>query len=568
MVITREGERAANLAQRILQGERPSDIPIVKNSPNHYMFDRTQMKRFNIKPSDLPQESIMINDTYSGKKQVLVLNSYHSGMAWTDNLITGIKSILNTDTTIDVYYEFMDTKQNTGPEYLQKLYEIYKYKFKNKHFDAIITSDDDAYNFLLKYGWEITPNIPIVFCGVNFFQDSDLIDHHLITGIVELVDVQKTIEIALKLQPEVKNIVIINDKSLTGKANKRLLDDVISKFHSINFVFYEDMNMSEIQNRVANLPSDTIILLMSFNKDKSNNIFSYDESIRIIAEKASVPIYSVWDFYMERGIVGGMLSSGYYQGETAASILLRILKGEKPEDIPIVKESPNKYMFDYNYLTKYNIDQTLLPDESIIMNKPTSHYERYFIVSLVALLVILSIISLIQRKRAKDQLKILKTPDYLTGLLNRGMGLAFLQQQIDETHKDNKKLTIIFIDVNHLKMVNDTYGHQEGDSLIQTTSRLLLKKLGKSDVACRFGGDEFLIILPNCDLIQAKELWAKTKGCIDSYNAEKHHQYPLSVSHGFAEYNPTNPISASTLISQADTEMYAVKRLYKASSKK
>lgn len=233
-----QGERAANLAQRILQGERPSDIPIVKNSPNHYMFDRTQMKRFNIKPSDLPQESIMINDTYSGKKQVLVLNSYHSGMAWTDNLITGIKSILNTDTTIDVYYEFMDTKQNTGPEYLQKLYEIYKYKFKNKHFDAIITSDDDAYNFLLKYGWEITPNIPIVFCGVNFFQDSDLIDHHLITGIVELVDVQKTIEIALKLQPEVKNIVIINDKSLTGKANKRLLDDVISKFHSINFVFY------------------------------------------------------------------------------------------------------------------------------------------------------------------------------------------------------------------------------------------------------------------------------------------------------------------------------------------
>lgn len=558
-----QGELAATLAQRILQGERPSDIPIVKNSPNHYMFDRNQMKRFNINPSDLPQESIIINDTYSGKKQVLVLNSYHSGMTWTDSLIAGIKSILSENTNIDVYYEFMDTKQNTGPEYIPKLYEIDKYKFKNKHFDAIISSDDDAYNFLLKYGREIFPNVPIVFCGVNYFQDSDLIDNKFITGVLELIDVQKTIEVALKLQPNVKNVVIINDKSATGEANKRLLHDVIPKFPAINFTFYEDMNMSEIQDRVAKLPNDTIILLMSFNKDKSNNIFSYEESIRIIAEKASVPIYSVWDFYLERGIVGGMLSSGYYQGETAASILLRILNGERPEDIPVVKQSPNKYMFDYKYLTKYNIDLALLPDESIIMNKPISNYERYSTFALAGLLIILATFSMIQRKKAREQLKFFKTPDYLTGILNRGTGVAFLEQQIDYTSKFNQKLTIIFIDVNNLKIVNDTYGHQEGDNLIQATSRLLLKKLRKSDVVCRFGGDEFLLILPGCSLRQAMELWSKIETCIDSYNEEHHHNYPLSVSHGFAEYDPANPVSVETLINEADTEMYAAKRLYK-----
>ena len=558
-----QGELAANLAQRILQGEHPADIPIVKNSPNHYMFDSNQMKRFSIKSSDLPQESIIINDPFSGKKQVLVLNSYYSGMAWTDSLTAGIKSILNANTNTDVYYEFMDTKQNTGPEYIPKLHEMYKYKFKNKHFDAIITSDDDAYKFLLKYGWEIFPNIPIVFCGVNYFHDSDLVDNNFITGVVEVLDIQKTIEIALKLQPKVKNIVIINDRSITGEANKGLLNDVIPSFPFINFTFYEDMNMSEIQDRVAKLPNDTIILLLSFNKDKSNNIFSYEESIRIIAAKASVPIYSVWDFYMENGIVGGMLSSGYFQGETAASILLRILNGERPQDISVVKQSPNKYMFDYNYLVKYDIDETLLPAESIIINKPISSHEQYFILGLAGLLIILATISMIQRKRAKDQLKIFKAPDYLTGVLNRGTGLAFLQQQITSSSKCNNKLTIIFIDVNHLKMVNDTYGHQKGDSLIQATSRLLLKRLRKSDVVCRFGGDEFLIILPDCDLTQAMELWAKIEDCIESYNEEQQHNYPLSVSHGFAEYDPANPVSVDTLINKADKEMYATKRLYK-----
>ncbi|MDD4600691.1 MAG: ABC transporter substrate binding protein [Negativicutes bacterium] len=558
-----QGELAANLAQRILRGEKPSDIPIIKESPNHYMFDSIQMKRFNIKPSDLPQESIIINDTYSGKKQVLVLNSYHSGMTWTDNVIAGIKSILNANTNTDVYYEFMDTKQNSGPEYIPKLYEIYKYKFKNKHFDAVITSDDDAYNFLLKYGREILPNIPIVFCGVNYFQESSLADNHLITGIIEVLDVQKTIEVALKLQPIVRNVVVINDRSVTGQENKKLLTDVIPRFPAINFTFYEDMNISEIQDRVAKLPNDTIILLLSFNKDKSNNIFSYEESIRIIAEKSAVPIYSVWDFYMKRGIVGGMLSSGYYQGETAASILLRILDGEKPQDIPVVKQSPNKYMFDYQYLIKYNIDQSLLPVDSIIMNRPDSNNEKYFILGLVVLLILLSTISLVQRKRAKDQMKVLKTPDYLTGLLNRGTGLTFLQQKIDDAAKNNNKLTIIFVDVNHLKMVNDTYGHQEGDKLIQAASRLLLKGIRRSDGVCRFGGDEFLFILPDCNLTKAMEIWTKIEGFIDVYNTEQHHKYLLSLSQGFAEYDPENPISVDALIKKADTEMYIAKRLYK-----
>lgn len=113
-----------------------------------------------------------------------------------------------------------------------------------------------------------------------------------------------------------------------------VVNDVMPKFPSTNFIFYDDMNMSEIQDRVAKLPNDTIILLMSFNKDKSNNIFSYEESIRIIAEKATVPIYSIWDFLYGTRYYRRHAFSGYYQGEQAASILLRILNGEKHKISP------------------------------------------------------------------------------------------------------------------------------------------------------------------------------------------------------------------------------------------
>lgn len=559
-----QGELAAMLAQRILNGEKPAAIPVVKNSPNHYMFDSSQMKRFNIQNAELPPDSIIINDTYSGKKQVLILNSYDHGMPWAESIISGIKSVLHASETIDLHYEFMDTKHNTGPEYMRKVYDLYRYKFSSKHFDAIITSDDDAYNFLLKYNWEIFPNVPVIFCGINYFQDSDVTDNPLFTGVVESIDIQKTIEIALNLHPATKKIVIINDKTATGEANKKLLQEVLPKFPAIDFTFFEDMNMSEVQNRVESLPADSIILLMSFNKDKSNNIYSYEESIRIISEKAAVPIYSVWDFYLGHGIVGGMLTSGYYQGKTAADLLLRILNGEQPRDIPIIKQSPNKYMFDYNYLAKHRIDPAKLPQDSIVINEPASNFEKFGLLLFSIVFVIVCTILIIQRKKAQDQLKILAKTDALTGILNRGAGLAILKQHMDVACQYNHKLTIAFIDVNNLKVVNDTYGHHEGDQLIKTASLLLKQKLRQSDTVCRLGGDEFLLIFPDCDLAQAIDVWNRIEGSIDAYNSTSQKSYNLSLSHGFAEYNPAIPTSSEELIKAADNEMYARKRLYKA----
>lgn len=82
-------------------------------------------------------------------------------------------------------------------------------------------------------------------------------------------------------------------------------------------------------------------------------------------------------------------------------------------------------MFDYKYLTKYNIDQKLLPDDSIIINAPASNYERYFLYFLAILVVIINSSLYAPTQKSEEELTILKTPDYLTGILNRGTGIAF-----------------------------------------------------------------------------------------------------------------------------------------------
>lgn len=560
-----QGQTVATIAQRVLNGEQVAAIPVEKTSPNRFMFDGIQMKRFGIEASGVPRESIIINDLYSTKKQVLVLNSYHYGMRWTDGLNEGVRAELAKQSDIDVYFDFMDTKRNTGPEYLGKLYEIYKYKFSNKHFDAVVASDDDAYHLMLKYHQEIFPNVPIVFCGVNYFEDSDVKDDPLITGVVELVDIQKTLEVASKLHSQVKNIVVINDQTSTGMANKKIIESVIPNFPELTFIFFEDMNMREVQDKVAALTDDSLILLMTFNKDKSNNVYSYEESLHIIAKQAKVPIYGVWDFYLGQGIIGGMLTTGYSQGETAAKMVRRILAGEEPKHISIIKESPNQYMFDYKYLADFKVAEDKLPKGSIVVNKPIALYEKYQTAFLTALLLVTASLLLIQRRKARKQLEIFATTDALTGVLNRRTGVLLLEKQLELAKRQHNKLTVCFVDINDLKVINDTYGHAEGDKLIQAVSKMLQRRMRKTDILCRFGGDEFLLVLINCDCAQANTVWEKIEEDIALFNKQSDYEYNISMSHGFYEYDPVKPVTAEEVVKIADAEMYACKREYKLS---
>ena len=98
-------------------------------------------------------------------KHVLVLNSYHKGFLPTDNTVKGIESVLGAEeNNIELTIEYMDTKIiKYNIQYKEKLYDLYKYKYSNQSFDLIISSDDNAFNFLLEYHDDLFPVTPVVF---------------------------------------------------------------------------------------------------------------------------------------------------------------------------------------------------------------------------------------------------------------------------------------------------------------------------------------------------------------------------------------------------------------------
>lgn len=169
-----------------------------------------------------------------------------------------------------------------------------------------------------------------------------------------------------------------------------------------------------------------------------------------------------------------------------------------------------------------------------------------------------------RRKKAEDELEKLASTDMLTGALNRRAGMEILENGLKLAKRKKYHLTICFVDVNNLKMVNDTIGHDEGDGMIKTVSSTLAASLRASDVLVRLGGDEFLVILPECSLQVAEKLWKRFQQALDKKNKAGGRSYQLSVSHGFAEYAPDQPIpNLRDFITLADERMYECKKAFK-----
>jgi PAS domain S-box-containing protein len=313
-----------------------------------------------------------------GKKRVLVLHSYNKGLTWTDSEDEGITAVLKAVPNLDVFTEYMDAKRIYERDKDDMWSDYLKNKYSGVAIDLIIVTDDDAFQFMLDRRAALFPTAPMVFCGVNFFEESMLNGvHGSVTGVVEAYDVRNTLRTALALHPGTHRIVVINDRSATGLANRKVLAEVMPEFEKkVGVTYLDDLDMDELLARVRALAPGDIILLLTFNRDRSGKPFDYDESIDMVAGESKVPIYGVWDFYLGKGIVGGRLTSGVDQGRVAAEMALRILGGEKAGDIPVVTESTNRYMFDYVQLRRFGISVGDLPEGSLVINRPVSFYEE------------------------------------------------------------------------------------------------------------------------------------------------------------------------------------------------
>ena len=330
---------------------------------------------------------------------------------WTDEISQGIENVISRSSNqTRVQFEYMDSKRIFDAAYIQQIIDLYLYKFNGSHFDAIISSDDNAFNFLTDYGEMIFPYTPIIFCGTNNITFERAEQIKLSTGVNEAASFRKNIELILDIHSDISEMVVIVDSTTTGILVRKQLEEIIPEFSDqTEFSFLQNYSGEELWETVSKLDPKAVILYTVFFRGRDGKFLEYDDSINLIISASKVPVYVTWDFSMGTGAVGGLLTSGRAQGEAAAKMALQILAGNPVESIPVLMESPNEYIFDYNALSKYNIDVKKLPNNSIILNQPDIYTRKYKLLLLrtviagaILFVIILTLIfNIFRRKRAE-----------------------------------------------------------------------------------------------------------------------------------------------------------------------
>ncbi|MCS6957903.1 MAG: sensor domain-containing diguanylate cyclase [Aquificaceae bacterium] len=160
-----------------------------------------------------------------------------------------------------------------------------------------------------------------------------------------------------------------------------------------------------------------------------------------------------------------------------------------------------------------------------------------------------------RRKQVEKELYIKATHDQLTGLYNRWFAEDILSRFIDQSERSGKPISLILFDLDHFKKINDTYGHQVGDLVLKRVAEIIKNNVRAYDIPIRWGGEEFMVILPDADEVDAYHVAERIRSLIEKENIENLH---ITVSGGVATRRRKEDIK--TLINRADLALYEAKR--------
>lgn len=342
-------------------------------------------------------------------QRVLMITSYHHGDRWNDDLIAGVRQSLDALSGISLAIEHLDLRRNAGAQYELEVAAFLKTKYQDKHKDLIIVSDDAALDFLLKVRAELFADVPVVFCGINNFTPQRVQGQDRITGVNETVSVAQTLDLALRLFPATSQVFgVVDDLSAVGRAN---LEHFRAAAQSLapRATPRELLNLTAQQapETLRSLPPDSLVLRLNNLLDGRGGFLSIAESMQVISAQSPVPVFTLWDFDLGLGALGGIVVSGFEQGRQAGELAGRILGGASVDRIPVVMQSPNVPMFDFQQMERFGLSKRDLPASALILNKPLSMLDEFkvwfwvgvLIVGLLAALILVLLATMAYRRK-------------------------------------------------------------------------------------------------------------------------------------------------------------------------
>ncbi|HKR58691.1 MAG TPA: ABC transporter substrate binding protein, partial [Pyrinomonadaceae bacterium] len=327
----------------------------------------------------------------SAAKRVLVLywdnKDFPGNVRFDESFKKSLKSY--DDGAIEYYPEYIETTRFPGQNQAF-FFEYLRQKYAARNIDVVVATSDVPLNFLLQYRADLFPTAPIVFVSNDPPGVVKLATPPGMTGIVHQSTYRETLNLALKLQPDIKQVFVISGSLEHDKRFETTAREELREFaNKFELIYLTDMSLSELSTKVASLPKNSIALYVWQQAlDERGKILETYEVLARIAPAASVPIYGMGSGNIGQGIIGGYLQGPDLNGGKAAAIALRILNGKNAQDIR-VEGAPSVPMFDWRQLNRWGISEISLPPGSVVKFKEFTFWDQYkwYIMGLVAAVI-------------------------------------------------------------------------------------------------------------------------------------------------------------------------------------
>ena len=313
-----------------------------------------------------------------------------------------------------MFSEYIDVGRFPDESFHRKQLEFLHDKYSAHGLDLIVAIEASTLDMIQLHRDWFFPATPVVFCCVTEAKYKDRRILSGVTGIPLRLDYRPTLEVILRLHPRVRRVVVIAG---ADKIDTEPVDIARREFQpfedAVEVRYLIGLPMADLQEKVSDLSGDTVIIFISIVRDGAGTSFISREALVQVFQAARVPIYGYYESYLGHGVVGGFMASYELEASNAAYLGLRILAGEKPEDLSGTKAASCAYLFDWRQLKRWGIDEKDLPPGSVVRFREPSFWDVYrwhiigvlSLCALQALLILGLLVQRARRRRAEEEIR-------------------------------------------------------------------------------------------------------------------------------------------------------------------
>ncbi|HEY6304540.1 MAG TPA: PAS domain S-box protein [Terriglobales bacterium] len=321
-----------------------------------------------------------------------------------------------SDRPVHFSFEYLESSSSfANPSLKQATASYLLQKYRGQTFDLVIAIDEETVAFGEQIRAKLFPDAAVLFFVTDPQNPSRWLHQEPgRTGVMRKLNYLSTLQLALRQNPGTSHVVVISGASDDEKRGAQTAHDQFRGYESqLDFQYLADLQFSNLEPRLADLPPGTVVIFLDFITDARGEQFIPARILPAIAKTANRPIYGTFSSVVGAGVVGGSVADLGEVGQILGNDGVRILKGEKPENIPVATGDFQHYVIDWRELHRWGIPENQIPKEGEVRYWQYSPWElyRWRILGLSALLlietllIILLLRNIVQRKRAQETLR-------------------------------------------------------------------------------------------------------------------------------------------------------------------